>query len=522
MKIKDWLRRQLGDAAAAPAVAIAPQVGPKPQPRAISYEAMALAKIKKGQDAKSKTFTVALHPKEATPAEAQMAMDDSVMPGLNWAAEASYGGYLSEGQSFLGYAILSELAQRPEFRRISEVVGRDMTRKWIKLQGKGKEDKTDKIKTIEDAMSRLNVQGAFQELSEQDGLFGRSHLYLDFGNDDAIELLTPIGDGRNEASANKVKRGSLKRITTVEAVWCYPMGYNTSNPLAHDWYSPQSWFVMGKQVHATRLLTFVGREVPDMLKPSYSFGGLSMTQMALPYVDNWIGTRQSVSDIIKAFSVMVLGTNLTDQLGVGGNAQQLFDRVDFFNNLRDNRGVLLIDKELESFENVSAPLGTLDKLQAQAQEHISSVSGIPLVVFTGITPSGLNATSDGEIDVYHTWIGSSQEKVLRPNLKKVLDFIQLSEFGEVDPDITFTFEPLGNLNAKEIAETQNIEAQTDAIYVGEGILDAVEVRRRLAGEEDSPYQGIDVEDVPPPPTGETDERDKPEIDRAEEPTSEAA
>ncbi|WP_163360700.1 anti-CBASS protein Acb1 family protein, partial [Klebsiella aerogenes] len=74
--------------------------------------------------------------------------------------------------------------------------------------------------------------------------------------------------------------------------------YNTTNPLAADWYKPALWYVQGRPVHATRLLTFVGREVPDLLKPAYSFGGLSMSQMAKPYVDNWLRTRASVADLI--------------------------------------------------------------------------------------------------------------------------------------------------------------------------------------------------------------------------------
>ncbi|WP_198327721.1 hypothetical protein [Mesorhizobium sp. WSM1497] len=36
------------------------------------------------------------------------------------------------------------------------------------------------------------------------------------------------------------------------------------------------------------------------MKPTYSFGGLSLSQMVKPYVDNWLETRQSVNDIISA------------------------------------------------------------------------------------------------------------------------------------------------------------------------------------------------------------------------------
>ena len=44
-----------------------------------------------------------------------------------------------------------------------------------------------------------------------------------------------------------------------------------------------------------------------------------------------------------------------------------------------------------------------------------SVSGQPLVKFTGITPNGLNASSDGEIRVFYDDIHAEQEAVFRDN-----------------------------------------------------------------------------------------------------------
>jgi hypothetical protein len=56
--------------------------------------------------------------------------------------------------------------------------------------------------------------------------------------------------------------------------------------------------------------------------------------------------------------------------------------------MRSNAGTFALDKETEEFFNVSTPLGTLDALQAQSQEQMSSVSGIPLIILLGITPRG--------------------------------------------------------------------------------------------------------------------------------------
>ena len=111
-----------------------------------------------------------------------------------------------------------------------------------------------------------------------------------------------------------------------------------------------------------------------------------------------------------------------------------------FVNGRDNRGLMTIDKDTEEFVNVSAPIAGLDELQAQAQEHMSGVSGIPLVKLFGITPSGLNASSDGEVRCFYDWIRAQQEDFFTDTLKRTLEIIQLSEFGEIDPDIEAVYE----------------------------------------------------------------------------------
>ncbi len=201
-----------------------------------------------------------------------------------------------------------------------------------------------------------------------------------------------------------------------------------------------------------------------------------MTQMARPYVANWLRTREDVSDLISSFSVSgVQGMKLADMIATGGT-DAVLARIDMFNNARDNRGFMALDGD-ETFFNVSTQLGTLDKLQAQAQEQIASVCGIPLVKLLGVTPSGLNASSDGEVRVFYDFIHAYQEKLFGENLKRVLGFVQLSEFGDVDEDIGFEFEPLWQMSESEKADVALKRAQ--AIMVAEPVLPSDVVLREL-------------------------------------------
>ena len=288
-------------------------------------------------------------------------------------------------------------------------------------------------------------------------------------------------------------------LRTIEPIWCYPTTYNAMNPLISTWYEPQVWYVMGTEIHRSRLLSFIGRPVPDILKPAYAFGGLSMTQMAQPYVDIWLRTRESVGEIIHAFSVMVLKTNLATTTmpgGAGGGGGDVLARAALFNILRDNQGVFVVDKTTEDFMNVSAPITGLSDLQAQAQEHLFAVGRIPAVKFAGIQPKGLNATSEGELRAFNDTIHGEQEHLFRPHLTTIVDIMQISLWGKRDPDITYDFLPLAELTEKESAEVRKLDAETDQIRVDSGIVWQEEAREKLANDPESGYHGLDPGDVP--------------------------
>lgn len=425
-----------------------------------------------------------------------LAMDSAYSNAFNLGALANINSVFSEGYAFPGFPILAEWAQIPEYRKPAEIIAREMTRKWIKFKAVGEEDKSEKIKKIEAEFKRLNVQAKFRELIEQDGLFGRSQLFIDTGMEtsqlDREELKTELAE-----VPEKVGLGSIKRLTVIEPIWSYPNRYNANDPLDPTFYKPTSWFVMGKEIHSSRLLTVITREVPDILKPAYAFSGLSLSQMMKPYIDNWLRTRQSVSDLIHSFTVWVLKTDMSVIMNAGG-AESFFSRLQIFNSARDNHGVNAINAETEEFSNVSANLGSLDKLQAQSQEQMCAPGGIPLVYLTGITPAGLNASSIGEIEVFQDNINANQE-ILTPHLSKILNLVQLSLFGEIDPGIGFIWEPLRTMTPREKAEIRKYEAETDAIHVEMGSITNNEVRTRVANEEDSPYSGLDLNielDVP--------------------------
>lgn len=506
MSIFRRIRRLFRRKRAAPLTVEPPAVSPM-RKLVMSYEALARFASPEGMQQTGRSH----QPPQVMPGvipQAEKLAQDSANQAIY-----DYANDVAGGVGFLGYQFLAELMQRPEYRKITETIAQEMCRKWIQWEAAGETDKTKRIKELTDEFKRLNVRDVFLRATEHDGAYGRGQIFMDIETADGV----PTWDNPAELETilvrdkAKITKGSLVGLRTVEPMWTYPNRYNSTNPLAPDFYKPAEWFVMGKRVHKSRLLTFVGREVPDMFKPSYNFGGLSASQLAIPYVENFIRTRDSVGDMIHSFSTSGIKTDM-DAVLSGGDGADIFTRLEMYNRMRDNKGALVLDKNTEDFFQFNTPLSGLDALQAQSQEQICSVSNIPLVKYTGITPSGLNASSDGEIRVWYDWTHSEQERRWTVNLTLITDVVMLSLWGEIDPDIHFKYVPLYELDGEALARNRKTDGDRDVGYIQNGVLSQEEVRAKLAADPESGYSGITVADVPEmsetePPPGEEGSED---------------
>lgn len=402
--------------------------------------------------------------------------------------------YSSNYAPFPGYPYLAGLSTRAEYRAFADALSSELTREWIKFKGASGMENGDRIEDnaripeLEEAVRKFDLKGIFKLAATHDCFFGRGQIAINIKNSDN-ELPLVL-------APQTVRKGSLEGFKCVEAMWTTPSAYNAIDPTAPDFYKPREWFVLGKQVHASRLLTIITRPLPDMLKPAYNFSGMSLSQLAEPYVNNWLRTRQSVSDLINNFSITALKTNMSQVLQGQCDGSDVFARADLFTLTRSNRGLMLLDKDAEELVQVNTPLSGLHELQSQAQEHMCSVSRMPAVILTGISPSGLNASSEGEIRVFYDWISSQQEAFWRQPLETCIKLIMLDLWGEIDESITFEFNPLWQVSAKEESDIRVNNANAAATLIDRGVLSAEEVRESLATDPNSGYSGIDIEEVP--------------------------
>lgn len=408
------------------------------------------------------------------------------------AMDYSFGRNARDALSFVeatgwpGFPTLSLLAQLPEYRTMHETLADEVVRTWGKIVSSSKDGAAgDKITELTQKLERLNVRSLIRTAVIHDQAYGGAHIFphLKVGGSpvpaDAPLLLTPAF----------VKRGCLESLACVEPMWITPNAYNANDPTKPNFYKPASWYMLSTIVSSSRLFTMISRPVGDMLKAAYSFRGVSISQLAMPYVDNWLRTRQSVSDTVKQFSITYLKVEMAQLLAPGG-AQSLQDRLQLFNLNRDNRNIGAVDMLNEDIAQVNTPLSGLDALQAQSQEQMAAVSHIPLVKLTGSTPAGLNANSDGEIRVWYDYVAGYQAHNCSPLMEWILDLVQLSEYGEIDPGLCWDWNPLYELTDLELADVRAKNSETDLRYMEAQVISGDTVQQRLQQDPNSGYAGI--------------------------------
>lgn len=398
---------------------------------------------------------------------------------------------------FLGYAYLAGLSQNGLIRAGVTTVAEEMTKRWVEVKSGGDSDGSDqgqRVKAITAALQDFGVQDIFNEAAQKCDFDGGCLVFIDTGDDDETLKTEMFLDGA-------VLKGRLKRFTLVEAINLYPGLYNATDPLAPDYFRPDSWLVLGKRIHASRFLYFAPNKVNMLLRPAYNFFGIPAAQLALDYVAHFTKCREAAQRLLTKFSLTVFKSNMAGILS-GGPADDMNRRLQYLAQKRDNDSILLVDKEQEDVLKLETPIGGTTDVVRQSLEFVASIFRLPVVKLLGISPAGMNATGEFDERNFNDHVGSKQQKILKKPLDTVVDVLQLHLFGEIDPNIKAEFCPLTDEDDTQKATSFKMTVDTIAVLLDRGVISEEEARQVAQSDPAGPLAFIDPADIPESPEGE--------------------
>lgn len=396
---------------------------------------------------------------------------------------------------FVGYGQLSILAQNPLISNICDIRATECISKWgeFVVVGDGKDDKTDKIKQLEKWFKKFEIKKKIRLAKYYSFMFGGCRMYIKMRGDGDFEdpeRVKPLLIDKLQIS-----KGDIEDLKIIEPLWYTAVNWQALDPTLEDFYNPSMYVVLGKMTHATRLISFVYKEVPDILKPTYLFNGQPLSQELIPYLMGAEQSRVNINKLISKANHFVLGTNLEAIIGDQSNAfingQNLGTRINMMNATTTNGNVVAIDKDTETFENISVNLGGLNDIQAQNIQYVCSIARIPVTKLFCNSLAGLNPTGEHETNNWYDTTRADQASI-DEQMDKITHIAMLDNFGEIDDEIEWKWLPLEKANELEVSQINLNKMNELAAGVGSQILAPMQAAKILQADEDSGYNNLEI------------------------------
>ena len=143
---------------------------------------------------------------------------------------------------------------------------------------------------------------------------------------------------------------------------------------------------------------------------------------------------------------------------------------------------------------------------------VAAIAEMPVTKLMKTQLKGLSNTGDYETKDYCQNLKEIQENDYNTILMRHYQLLSVSEKGK-DLDIDIVWDEIDTPTALEQAQIESQQAQTDATYVGSGIIDPTEVRTMLRSNDDSRFHNLSEEMpedlmMPDEDTGNPDEQEQ--------------
>jgi hypothetical protein len=252
------------------------------------------------------------------------------------------------------------------------------------------------------------------------------------------------------------------------------------------------------RIHESRLILFEGVKTSPRKRQLNAGWALSVLQRPHDVIRNFETGWGSVAHVLQdaaqgVFRMQGLhGMVLADQEDAVTKRLQLVDRQ------RSVMRPLAIDKE-DEFLRHAPPLSGYPEVLEKLMLRLAAAARMPVSVLMGQAPAGLNATGESDRLLWAQTVEAEQRHMLRPRVRRLLEVLMASAEGptrgQVPERWSVSFPPLVHMTAEQKAGIRKTVAETDAIYIRDGVVLPEEVAiSRWRGGEWSPEMAISTVD----------------------------
>lgn len=398
-------------------------------------------------------------------------------------------------QSFIGYQFCALLLQHWFIDKACSMPARDAFRNGYDITRDDGEKLDPKVLNyIQKLDKKFKVKKNLVEAVRKKRGYGIRVILFEVSSLDPDYYTKPFNiDG--------ITPGSYKGISQVDPYWITPeLNFDAAaNPASIHFYEPTYWRINGVRYHRTHLIVLLRNEVPDVLKPTYFYGGIPLPQQIYERV--YAAERTTNEGPQLALTKRLTVIEGVDMVAAMANPQKLQKNIDLMAYYRDNYGVHTLGAG-ESLKQVDTALADVDTVIMTQWQIACAIAEIPSTKALGLqAKGGIGNQGEYEEASYHEMLESIQEHDGEPILERHYELLMRShivpKFQLNQPiELGVRFSELDAETAKEFAERTALEAERDLHWAQSGAIDGVDIRQRLINDKESGYTGI--EEVMPP------------------------
>jgi hypothetical protein len=420
--------------------------------------------------------------------------------------------------------------------KIIRCVPEDMTKKGIALTTTKGEKELPKFKA---AVSRLQISQSLCTLESWARLYGGAIAVIQIkGQDLSTPLrLETITKGQFEGLTVYDRwqlNPDLSRLIDSGPEMGLPKYYDIVNSVTS--MQPDAKSATGQiRVHHTRCIRQIGILLPYSQAITEMLWGESVLEQLWDRLISFDNATMSCASLIDRANLRTVKIDkLREVIAAGGQAQAGLEAMfELMRRMQVNEGLTLLDKE-DEFSATPYTFSGLSDMMLQFAQQLSGAIDTPLIRLFNQSPAGLNATGDGDLQMYADNILAKQESNYRNPWEVLVKIMWRSEFDKDLPDdASFTFVPIKQASETEKTNNAKTTAETIIGAYEAGLINRATgmVELRNSSETTGLFSNIKDEDIaeaeddePPSPDAEVNPETSPADDKEKEkkPTGDSA
>jgi uncharacterized protein len=212
----------------------------------------------------------------------------------------------------------------------------------------------------------------------------------------------------------------------------------------------------GEQVHKSRVMRLKGFICPSFIRPRLRGWGFSVVEVLIRSINQYLKATDLGFQVLDEFKIDVFKIkNLVNTLMSPNGAAKVQQRVQMANYQKNFQNALVMDSE-DDWDHKQLSFAGLAETFEGIKSQVAADMRMPRIKLFGQGASGLNASSEDEIEVYNAMVESQVRNKAKYDVLRVCEIKCQKLFGFIPDDLSVSFKPLRVLSAEQ---EENVKTQ---------------------------------------------------------------